>query len=342
MTNLLICSYLEPQHIAQIRAVDPRLNVEYHPELLPKPRYIADHVGHPLQRTPEDQARWEALLAEAEILFDFDHTGVKELPQRAKKVRWLQATSAGIGQFVKRNHYGCMNTVFTTASGVHARPLAEFVLMVMLEHTKQAALARQQQQEHVWKRFATGELSDKTLAIVGLGRVGKEIARLAKAFEMRVIASKRHSEGQSVESLGIDRLYPWTELHSMLGEADFICLICPHTPETEGLINTGAFAAMKPRAMLINIARGVVVVEPALLEALNSGHLAHAALDVAAAEPLPANSPLWDHPNVTIYPHSASTSAKENQRITDLFCQNLLLYLSGEPLLNQLDVERLY
>ncbi len=342
MTKVLICSYLEPEHIQRIRAVDAGLEVVYHPELLPRPRYAADHVGHPLQRTPEEQARWEALLAEAEVLFDFDYTGTKELPERAKKVRWIQATSAGIGQFIKRQNYARMNAVFTTASGVHARPLAEFVLMVMLEQVKQAGLARAQQQAHLWKRFATLELTGKTLAIVGLGRIGKEVARLAKAFEMRVVASKRNLEGQTPESLGIDRLYSWAELYPMLSEADFVCLITPHTPETEGLINSAAFAAMKPRAMLINIARGVVVDEGALLEALESGHLAHAALDVAAVEPLPPESPLWDHPRVTIYPHSASTSTFENARIAELFCNNLRRYLKGEPLLNQLDIERMY
>ena len=342
MPKVLICSYLEPEHVVRIRAVDPRLEVLYHPELLPKPRYAADHVGAPLERTPEEQARWEALLGEAEILFDFDYTGTKELPERAKKVRWIQASSAGIGQFVRRQNYGRMNATFTTASGVHARPLAEFVLMIMLEQVKQASLARKQQEERLWKRFATEELTGKTLAIVGLGNIGREIARLARAFEMRVIANKRHLDGQTAELFGIDRLFAWDELYPMLSQADFVCLITPHTPETEGLINKAAFAAMKPGATLINIARGAVVVEADLLEALDSGHLAHAALDVAAVEPLPPGNPLWAHPEVTIYPHSASTSAFENARLTELFCQNLRRYLDGEPLLNQLDLERMY
>jgi glyoxylate/hydroxypyruvate reductase len=168
----------------------------------------------------------------------------------------------------------------------------------MLEHTKQAGLARKQQHAHHWQRFATEELTRKTLAIVGLGRIGKELARLAKAFDMRVIANKRNLEGQTAQDFGIDRLYAWNQLHSMLTEADFICLITPHTPETEGLMNQAAFAALKPGAMLINIARGVVVDEAAMLEALESGQLAHAALDVAATEPLPPESPLWDHPKI--------------------------------------------
>lgn len=342
MTKVLICSYLEPEHVERIRALDSRLEVIYAPELLPKPRYPADHVGFPLERTPAEQARWEALLAEADVLFDFDYTGIPALPERAPRVRWIQASSAGIGQFVRRHGYARMNAVFTTASGIHARPLAEFVLMVMLEQVKQASLARKQQQEHLWQRFATEELTHKTLAIVGLGNIGREVARLAKAFEMRVIANKRRLDGQTPESLGVDQLFAWDELYPMLSQADFVCLITPHTPETEGLINHRAFAAMKPGAMLINIARGAVVVEDDLLAALDSGALAHAALDVAAVEPLPPQSPLWAHPKVTIYPHSASTSAFENARLTELFCQNLRCYLNGEPLLNRLDLERMY
>lgn len=340
--KVLICSYLEPELIARISAVDERLDVQYHPELLPQPRYLADHVGAPLKRSAADQARWEALLQQADVLFDFDYTAIGQLPERAPSARWLQATSAGIGQLVKREQLDRMNAVFTTASGVHARPLAEFVMMILLEQTKRAALARQQQQERLWKRFATGELAGKTLAIVGYGNIGQEVARLARPFGMRVTGSKRRTEGFDAGELGLDALYSSQQLHEMLAEADFVCLITPHTPDTEGLMNDAALAATKRGATLINIARGVVVDEPALVRALDSGQLAHAALDVAAREPLPADSPLWAHPNITIYPHSASTGEHENERIVDLFCENLRRYLANEPLLNQLDVERMY
>ncbi|HWG85292.1 MAG TPA: D-2-hydroxyacid dehydrogenase [Deinococcales bacterium] len=343
MPNVLICSYLEPALVERIRAVDPGLNVEYHPELLPKPRYKADHVGSPLARTPDEQARWEELLSRAEVLFDFDYTGVKDLPDRAPRVRWVQASSAGIGQFVRRHAYDKrMDARFTTASGVHARPLAEYVLMSMLQVVKRAALAREQQAAHRWQRFATDELSGKTLGIVGLGRIGREVARLARAFDMRVIATKRSTEGEGAASLGIDQLHPWTALHDLLAESDFVCLVCPHTPETENLIDEAAFKAMRPGATLINIARGAVVDEPALIRALQSGQVGHAALDVAAVEPLPADSPLWDLANVSIYPHSASTNDRENDRLVDLFCENLRRYLRKEPLLNTLDPERMY
>ncbi len=340
--KVLICSYLEPELIARISAVDERLDVQYYPELLPRPRYPADHVGAPLQRSAADQERWEALLRQADVLFDFDYTAIGQLPERAPTARWLQATSAGIGQLVKRERLDRMNAVFTTASGVHARPLAEFVMMILLEQTKRAALARQQQQERLWKRFATGELAGKTLAIVGYGNIGKEVARLARPFGMRITGSKRRTEGFSASELGLDTLYSSQQLHEMLGEADFVCLITPHTPDTEGLMNDEAFAATKRGSTLINIARGVVVNESALVRALDSGQLAHAALDVASTEPLPADSPLWAHPNITIYPHSASTGEHENERIVNLFCENLRRHLANEPLLNQLDVERMY
>jgi phosphoglycerate dehydrogenase-like enzyme len=342
MVNVLICSYLEPELVERIRAVDARLEVCYEPGLLPKPRYRADHVGSPLERSPEEQARWETLLSEAEVLFDFDYTGVAALPERARNVRWIQATSAGIGQFVHRQNYARMNAVFTTASGVHARPLAEFTIMSLLEVVKKRDLARKLQLEHRWQRFSTDELSGKTLAIVGLGRIGKEVARLAKAFDLRVTATKRHTDGQTAAGLEVDELRPWTELNALLSEADFVCLACPHTPETEGLIGAAQFAAMRPGTTLVNVARGVVVQEDALLEALRSGHLGYAALDVTAVEPLPPESPLWDMENVSIYHHSASTNDRENERIVDIFTDNLRRYLDGKPLRNQLDLERMY
>jgi glyoxylate/hydroxypyruvate reductase A len=212
----------------------------------------------------------------------------------------------------------------------------------MLQVVKRAGLAREQQAAHRWERFATGELTGQTLGIVGHGRIGREVARLARAFDMRVIATKRHTEGEDAAKLGVDSLYPWTALLDLLAASDYVVLVCPHTPETEGLIDAAALAAMKPGAALINIARGAVVDEPALIEALRSGQVGHAALDVAAVEPLPADSPLWDMAQVSIYPHSASTSARENERLTDLFCENLRRYLAREPLLNTLNVERMY
>lgn len=342
MRRILICSYLEPHFIDRIRAISDELEVIYRPDLIASPRYPADHVGGPLMRTEAQQAEWEGLLASAEILFDFDRSDIHALPRRAPNVRWIQASSAGIGQAVRKYGLDAMDTIFTTASGVHARPLAEFVMMVMLQHTKRSLLAQEQQEARVWQRFATDELGGKTLAIVGYGNIGKEVGLLARAFGVRVIGCKRRTSGATAGSLGLDKLFSHDELHEMLPEADFVCLITPHTSETEGLIGGRELALMKQGSVLINISRGEIVHEDALLEALESGHLAHAYLDVMIDEPLPAGSPFWAHRSVTIYPHSASTSERENERLTTLFCENLARYLQGEPLLNQLDTERLY
>ncbi len=338
--NLLIATYLEPEHVARIRAVDPRLNVVYVPELIPQPRYAADHVGAPLVRTPDEEARWQALLGQAEILFDFDHTHREELPELAPNVRWLQASSAGIGQFVKRMGYDerMPQTVFTTASGVHARPLAEFCMMAILMHYNRLLHILAEQQAHHWERYAATDLEGRTLAVLGLGRIGREVARMARALGMRTVGTRARGGDDG----SVDRFYAPEDLHAMLGEADVVVVIVPHTPDTEQLIDGAALTAMRPGAFFINIARGMVVDEPALIAALQSGHLGGAALDVFAEEPLPPTSPLWDMPNVLVSPHSASTSDRENERITDLFCANLRRYLDGQPLENVLDTARLY
>jgi phosphoglycerate dehydrogenase-like enzyme len=279
------------------------------------------------------------LLADAEIMFDFDYTHREDLPDLAPKLRWLQATSAGIGQFVRRMGYAerLPDAIFTTASGVHARPLAEFCMMALLMHYKRLTHILADQARHHWERYAATDLEGRTLAVVGLGNVGEMVAQMAKGLGMRTIGTRARGSSNAV-----DQFFPPEQLHAMLGAADVVVLIVPHTPDTDQMLDAAALAAMKPGAYLINIARGAVVDEEALIAALQRGHLGGAALDVFATEPLPTSSPLWDMPNVLVSPHSASTSDRENARITDLFCENLRRYLAGEPLCNVLDVERLY
>jgi phosphoglycerate dehydrogenase-like enzyme len=179
------------------------------------------------------------------------------------------------------------------------------------------------------------------VGIVGLGGVGGEVGRSCRALGLRVIATRR--TGPDAGGGGAaDVVLPPSGLPTLLREADVLVLSCPHTPETEGLIGAEELAMLKPGAVLINIARGAVVDEPALIDALRSGRLEAAALDVAAEEPLPAGSPLWDLPNVLVSPHSASTVVTENARLTDLFCENLRRYIRGDPLLNVFDRTRLY
>lgn len=337
--TVLIASYLEPEHITRIQREVQGVTVLYRPDLLGKPRYIADHSSHP-ERTPEQEAEWRELLAQADILFDFDFGNLDTLPELTPNLKWIQATSAGIGQFVKRMRYAeRADWTFTTASGVHARPLAEFAMMIMLMFAKDYQYLQKEKDARHWQRYSASELAGKTLGIIGLGNIGREVGRLASAFEMRIIGNRR-DPSQSVPH--VDQLYGNDGLHDVIRQADYLVLATPHTPETEDMIGATELAMLPDGAVLINIARGAVVDEPALITALQTGKLRGAGLDVFANEPLPADSPLWDMPNVVISPHSASTADTENQKIVDLFVDNLKRFLAGEPLRNVLDTERLY
>jgi phosphoglycerate dehydrogenase-like enzyme len=341
--NVLIASYLEPEHVERIRAVSERLTVVYEPSLLPPPRYPADHTSM-ITRSADDEARWRALLAEAEVLFDFDHTNRQALPELAPRLKWVQATSAGIGQFVQRMGYAerIPGAVFTTASGVHAQPLAEFCAMAMLMFARNYWQMQRLQAERRWERFGATDLAGRTLAVLGVGRVGKEVARFARAFGMHVIGVKRTVAESDAAAVGCDELYGPEELAQVLPRAEFLVIITPHTPATDRMLGAEQIAALPPGAVIINIGRGQVIDEAAMIEALRSGRLGGAALDVFESEPLPADNPLWELPNVLVSPHSASTSDRENGRITELFCDNLRRYIAGEPLRNVLDVEALY
>jgi glyoxylate/hydroxypyruvate reductase len=337
--KVLIASYLEPGLVDRIKKQVQGVEVLYVPNLLAIPRYPADHTA-PLQRTPEQESEWKALLADADVLFDFDYTHVEDLPELAPRLRWIQATSAGIGLFVKEAGYADRTPwTFTTASGIHARPLAEFVVMAMLMFVKDTFQVQRRQAERRWERYAGSELSNYTLGIVGLGKIGRETGRLAKAFDMRVVGTRRNPSGP-LDS--VDELFGPDDLPRLLRQSDFLSLSCPLTPETEGLIGKREIAMLPRGSVLINISRGAVVDEGAMIDALRSGQLRGAALDVFAEEPLPADSPLWSMPNVLVSPHSASTSINENERLTELFCENLNRYLKGDPLLNRLDTTRLY
>jgi glyoxylate/hydroxypyruvate reductase len=337
--TVLIASYLEPEHVERIRQVDERLQVIYHPELLGIPRYAADHTAPARQLTEAQEAEWRSYLAQADILFDFDYPRKELLPDLAPNLSWIQATSAGIGQFVKRMKYDqrMPETVFTTASGVHARPLAEFVIMAMLMHNKGFLRMMDDKRNHHWERYAGTDLEGRTLGLVGLGRIGSTVAGMARCLGMRVIGTDLYPNKKAV-----DQFYPLADLQKMLPQCEVLVLTVPHTPETEQMIGAEAFNLLPDGAYFVNIARGMVVDEPALVEALQSGKLSGAGLDVFAVEPLPTDSPLWDMPNVLVSPHSASTSDRENTRITDIFIENLQRFLAGEPLRNLLNTELMF
>jgi phosphoglycerate dehydrogenase-like enzyme len=342
--SIFIATPLEPEHVARIRSVaGERAEVIAEPDLWPELRYVADHKGKDgFARTAEQEARWRRHLGRAEIIWDFPPNPADLA--HAPNLKWVQTTSSGVGQMVARLGDKAAALLVTTARGVHAQPLAEFVFMALLAHVKDLARLKAEQQAHRWERYCGDELAARTLAVIGAGQVGSRIAAIGKAIGMRVVASVRDARPGRAAEMGVDAVYPPSKLHAMLGEADAVVLIAPHTPDTENMIDAKAFAAMKDGVAFVNIGRGLCVDEQALIENLRSGKVAFAALDVARIEPLPATSPLWDMPNVLISPHSASTVTQENGRIANIFCHNLLCYLDGRwaEMRNVLDKARLY
>ena len=342
---VMLTSPLEPEYVERITSAFPdRIEVTCRPDLMPAPRYVADHGDPSWRRNPAQEREWHRLLSQAEVLLDFPQHEARPIMELAPKLRWVQTTSAGVGPLVQRLGLQDSHLIVTTASGIHAQPLAEFVFAALLFHTKEIGRLLDEQRARQWHRFAGIELAGQTMAIIGPGRIGREIARIARGFRMRVVALGRDSDPARAETLGVDRLYSREELHPMLAEADCLVVCAPLTPETEDLLGAAEFAALKPGAVFVNIGRGAIVDEHALLRGLREGRIAFAALDVFREEPLPPESPFWDMPNVLINPHSASTVATENAKITELFVRNLGHYLAGE--LDQmspiLDKQRLY
>ena len=338
--RVLIASALEPPLIERIRAVDPRLDVVYRADLIGRPRYPGDHTA-PMTRTPAQAAEWATLVAEAEVMLDVDRATERDLARQAPRLRWIQLSSSGVVHIVEQMGLGDRPIVVTNAAGMHALPLAEFVLFAMLYFAKRMPRVLADQRRRHWERFALDTLPGKTLGIVGLGHVGGAIARLARSAGLRVVAVRR-TAGAASESPDADAVYPPAGLRTLLGESDYVVLIVPLTPETAGLFGKAELAAMKPGAVLINIGRGQLVDEAALVESLRSGRLGGAALDVFATEPLPDASPLWDLPNVLVTPHSMSTALDENEWLVDLFSDNLRRYLADQPLRNVFDRARGY
>ena len=345
---LLIASPLESEQIARIHdAAAGRIEVLHDPDLIPRARFPADHLGDPgFALDAAGEARWRAFLARATILWDFPRPmgGMAGGLADAPNVKWVQATSSGVGQTLAR--YGLIDhpVLVTSARGVHAVPLAEFVMMAILINAKQLRHLQDEQRERRWQRHSGDDLPGKTLTVVGAGAIGAEIGRLARAFGIGVTAVVRRPDPARASALHADRVLGSDRLAEAVRDADFVVVCAPHTDETESLIDAGIIDAMKEGVVFVNVGRGQVVAEDALIAALRDGRIGFAALDVTRQEPLPQDSPLWALPNVLISPHSASTVARENARITQIFLENLEVFLAGEPgkMRNLVDKSRLY
>jgi glyoxylate/hydroxypyruvate reductase len=334
--HVLIASPLEPEFAARIGAVDPRITVLYEPDLLPVARYPADHSGTPRELTAADLSRWSDLRRQAEVSFDFDWQDPGAMPRNCPRLRWVQGTSAGIGGMLERTGLDQSDLEFTTAAGVHGRPLAEFVLLGLLYFAKDVPGLTRWKAERRWQRYASGQLAGRRALLVGLGGIGRQVAPLLAAAGIHVTGAGR--AGHRYDVPGVESYVTGPEeFGAALAGTDALILACPLTEQTRGLIGAGELALLRPGTVVVNVSRGAVIDEEALVAALASGHLGGACLDVFATEPLPASSPLWDLPNVIISPHSASTAEAENGLITDLFCDNLERFLAGRPLRNVYD-----
>jgi phosphoglycerate dehydrogenase-like enzyme len=344
LTTVVIASYFEEEYVRRIREVDERLRVLYREDLVPPPRWPGDHAGpEDWERSPEGEEEFVAMLGEAEILYDFPRGHADDLVQVAPKLRWVQGSMAGAGEVAQKAGLGETDVVVTTASGIYSGPLAEFVLMAMLQHAKDLDRLRRDRAEKVWRQGITGTLERKTLCVVGTGSIGRAIAVRARPFGMRVVGVKRTVREDDEAWQYADELYATTDLRTALGEADYVAVTLPGTPETRRLLDAEAIAAMKQGAYFANVGRGAVVDEAALVEALESGHLSGAALDVFEIEPLPEESPLWRLDNVIVSAHTTDVVPDLiNSAQTDLFCENLRRYLADEALLNVLDKRLLY
>lgn len=340
--RVVITTYLEPALVDRLGREFADVEFVYPLRLLPLPRYPGDH-SLPRAVAPEARDQWERLLREAEILFDFGPAEFHQQLGALPRLRWIQATSAGVGQFVRRiglDREG--GPVITTARGVHGPALAEFVAMSVIAFNRDLLGTLRNQAARCWVRGAGRLVRGQTAVIFGLGSIGREVARLLTTLGARTVGVVRTLDDRDPAALGVDELHAASALDELLARADVLVLSCPHTEETNNLIDERRIALMRPTALLVNVARGQVVDEPALIRALAERRLGGAALDVAATEPLPADSPLWTLPNVIISPHSASTVVGENEALTELFAANLRAYLGGGELANVLPVGRLY
>ena len=286
----------------------------------------------------DTHANFEGDPIDAEVFFNWFYLKpdtLRKVLAAAPRLRWHQTLSAGINHILIPE-YLARDIILTNGAGTFSIPIAEFVLTYMLYHAKNLPRLLDLQAHHTWRKsidLPIQELSDATLLIIGAGQIGQEIAKRASAFGMRVWGSRRHPAPLP----NFEKIVGANAWRSLLPEADYIVLATPLTPETKHLIDQSALRSMRSTAYLINIARGAVVDEAALITALQAGWIAGAGLDTFETEPLPSDSPLWLLPNVFITPHCSGFSPRIVDRIIALFLDNLNRYRTGQPLRNVVD-----
>jgi len=297
---------------------------------------IAPHVDFVSTTTHEETVRE---IADADALFG--HWVTPELVRRAKKLRWIQVGYVGV-EGIMFPELANSDIVLANARGTTGINIAEHVMALILAFSRTINILVKRQMEKVWESRANLpviEIAGETLGIIGLGSIGLQVAKRAHAFDMRLLAV---DPTQTEKPDYVESLWKLDRLHDLLRQSDFVAICCPLTPETKGMMGAAEFRVMKPTAFLINIARGKIVDQAALVEALRTKEIAGAGLDATDPEPLPQDNPLWEMDNVIITPHHAGQSPKAPGRVFDLFCENLKRFVTGEPLINVVDKTRWY
>jgi len=316
--------------------------VRYPLDIWSLPRELAAGLAGAVPGTevwsPATREEADARLPEAEVVLGFA-VRPRNLAS-ARRLRWIHSTAASVTHVLFPELVET-DVVITNASGLHADAMAEHTLGVMLAFARNLHRSRDDQHarrwapESLWRDApAIGSLAGTTLGLVGLGRVGAAVATRARALGMRVLAVRRHP---AAEPAPADEQWPVERLGELLGRADWLVLAAPHTRETERLIGARELALLRPGARLVNLGRGALVDETALLEALRAGRLAGAALDVFDREPLPADHPFWGMPEVILTPHTSGLGPRYWERALEQFVANLRRYVAGEPLANVVD-----
>lgn len=341
--NVLVTSRIGEENMHYVAGLSPRIKL----------KDASDLVQAELSGDSSSKAALDALLAEAEVIYGcWSHHPGSDLPlnliHRTPRLKWLHSLSAGVDSFLdpvqatltSNTAIAGSRVIVTNASGTHTTAMAELVIENMLQLAKRAPARFRWKQEKQWVEFSPALLRDKTVGILGMG-YGREVARLARAFGMRVMATRRSARpGDRLKN--VDVLLSPDQLPRLLAESDYVVVLLPLTPETRRIIGEKELRAMKPTAFLINISRGNIVDEDALVRALEEDWIAGAGLDVFAVEPLPPSSKLWELPNVVYSAHVGGDYEGNYRKLTIQFGANLLRYLDGKRLYNVINKRKGY
>jgi phosphoglycerate dehydrogenase-like enzyme len=314
--RLVLCYPLEDRHQRQIAAAFPQIEIV--------------NAGY-------ERVMTEILDADLFCGHDRFHTVPWDEVVRRGRLKWLQSSAAGMDHCLKPSVIASDITV-CSASGVLADQVAEQTFALMFGSARSLPVFFRAQQKQEFIRRPTRDVHGSTVGIVGFGGNGRRLAEVLAPFRVRILATDVFPEDKPAH---VAELWPANRLHDLLSQSDYVILAAPLNDQTRGMINRENLAVMKRGAFLINVARGAMVIEPDLVAALESGHLAGAGIDVTQVEPLPESSPLWNQPNLIITPHVGGQCARRIDDMTNLLCENLRRYLNGQPLYNLISDKQL-